>query len=106
MAEILNQWPDITRVRTSRYPWDTWTDGQIRSVKEGEDFTSSLKTFVQGLYAYGKRHDLKVEVRTAPAEGLVAFRFIADQSVVGPEAAPAADVPPAEAPVAEAAPQV
>jgi hypothetical protein len=76
VAEIIEQWPTITRTRKSIYPWDEWTDGNIRQAKEGEDFASSLKTFVQGLYAYAARHDIKVEVRTAPADGVVAFRFV------------------------------
>ena len=76
VAEILEQWPTITRTRKSIYPWDEWTDGNIRQAKEGEDFSSSLKTFVQGLYAYANRHGAKVEVRTAPADGVVAFRFV------------------------------
>jgi hypothetical protein len=86
VAEVLDTWPSITRTRSSRYPWDAWTNGQIWAVREEQDFASSLKTFVQGLYAYAKRHATKVEVRTAPTEGLVAFRFVTDeQEAVAPE---------------------
>lgn len=88
MAEVLDQWPTIQRTRQSRYPWDQWTNGQIWQVREGDDFESNLKTFVQGLYAYGKRHGLKVEVRTDPANGIAAFRFVAGgQEVAGADAA-------------------
>lgn len=86
MAEIIEQWPTITRTRKSIYPWSEWMDGNIRQATEGKDFTSSLKTFVQGLYAHAARHGVKVEVRTAPAEGVVCFRFITEAEVaVAPE---------------------
>lgn len=86
MAEVLTEWPSIVRTRQSRYPWSDWTNGQIWKVKEGEDFESNLKTFVQGLYAYGKRHGLKVEVRTDPNAGIAAFRYITDAQVATPPA--------------------
>lgn len=90
MAEVLDQWPTITRTRQSRYPWGEWTNGAIWQVREGDDFESNLKTFVQGLYAYAKRHDLKVEVRTDPTNGIAAFRFISGaQEVEVPVAAEA-----------------
>lgn len=78
MAEVINEWPDIMRnvTRKSRYPWSEWTDGQIRRVVAGEDFDSTLKTFVQGLYAYAKRHGYKVEVRQDTANDAAAFRFV------------------------------
>lgn len=88
MAEIIEQWPTITRTRKSIYPWDEWTDGQIRQVTEGSDFVSSLKTFVQGLYAYAARHGAKVEVRTAPSDGVVAFRFVPSGEVAQNGSAP------------------
>lgn len=85
MAEVLTEWPSIVRTRQSRYPWSDWTNGQIWKVKEGDDFESNLKTFVQGLYAYGKRHGLKVEVRTDPTAGIAAFRYISGtQEAVAP----------------------
>ena len=86
MARIIEEWPSITRTRASRYPWAEWTNGAIWEVREAEDFSSNLKTFVQGLYAYGKRHGMKVEVRTSPDDGVVAFRFISGAQVA---AAPA-----------------
>lgn len=92
MAQVLQEWPSISRTRQSKYPWSEWTDGEIWQVRKGEDFTSDVKTFVQGLYAYAKRHDMKVEVRTDADNDIAAFRFIAGaQSVNGQvdEAAPA-----------------
>lgn len=79
MAERVTEFPTVARQRKSIYPWDEWTDGSIWQVTEGVDFTSSLKTFVQGAYAHAKRHDLKVEVRTVTGEeghGVVVFRFV------------------------------
>lgn len=76
MAEMIHEWPSITRTRTAKYPWSEWTNGAIWQAKEGADFESTTKTFVQGLYAYGKRHGLKVEARTNAEGGLVAFRFM------------------------------
>lgn len=86
MATKIDVFPALVRQRSSIYPWGEWTDGSIWQAKEGEDFVSSLKTFVQGLYAHAKRHDLKVEVRSAPGDGVVAFRFIPSVSVVDGDA--------------------
>lgn len=86
MAEIITEWPSIVRTRKSIYPWEEWTDGNIRQASEGVDFVSSLKTFVQGLYAYAARHNVKVEVRTAPSDGVVAFRFVSDAETNGASA--------------------
>jgi len=75
MAIRIDSMPVTTRTRKSIYPWDEWTDGSIWQVTEGEDFTSSPKTFVQGCYAHAKRHGLKVEVRSV-GESVVVFRFV------------------------------
>lgn len=83
MATRVTEFPALSRARKSIYPWDEWTDGSIWQVKEGEDFTSNLKTFVQGCYAHAKRHGIKVEVRTIPDQGVVVMRFVpADAQVV------------------------
>jgi hypothetical protein len=76
VAQILQEWPTIQRTRTSKYPWDSWTNGEIWQVRAGEDFQSNVKTFVQGLYAYAKRHGMKVEVRADSDNDFAAFRFI------------------------------
>lgn len=89
MAEVLDQWPSITRTRSSKYPWSDWSNGAIWQVTAGADFDSSLKTFVQGLYAYAKRHDLKVEVRADNDQNLAAFRFVPKAQVVESEVAEA-----------------
>jgi hypothetical protein len=84
MAQVLQEWPTISRTRQSKYPWSEWTDGEIRQVRKDEDFTSDVKTFVQGLYAYAKRHNMKVEVRTDADNDIAVFRFVAGaQSVNG-----------------------
>lgn len=76
MAERVTEFPVVARTRKSIYPWAEWTDGSIWQAKVGVDFTSSVKTFVQGCYAHAKRHDIKVEVRSVPEDGIVVFRFV------------------------------
>lgn len=86
MAEVIAEWPSIVRTRSAKYPWAEWSDGQIWKVAEGEDFESNLKTFVQGLYAFAKRHSMKVEARTDVPNSTVAFRFITGPQSVTAEA--------------------
>lgn len=46
----MNYFPNKNRKvrlgRPARYPWDEWTDGQERLLREGEDFTSMAESFV------------------------------------------------------------
>lgn len=95
MAQILNEWPSISRTRSSKYPWESWTNGEIWQVRKDDDFTSDVKTFVQGLYAYAKRHDLKVEVRTDAEKEIAAFRFVAGAQIVQTDQAPVDEQAPA-----------
>jgi hypothetical protein len=89
VAAVINEWPTVSRTRKSRYPWDEWTNGSIWQAKVGEDFDTSVKTFSQGLYAYGKRHGMKTEVRTVD-DTTVAFCFFPGEQVATPAEAPAA----------------
>ena len=41
------------------YPWEVWTDGLTRKVVKGVDYECSTASFVQGIYSYGKRHNMK-----------------------------------------------
>ena len=45
----MNYFPNRNRKvrlgRPSSYPWDEWTDGQERLLREGEDFTSMAESF-------------------------------------------------------------
>lgn len=89
MAEMIDAFPAISRTRAAKYPWAEWTNGAIWKVSEGIDFESNPKTFGQGLYAFAKRHEMKVEVRTDPTNGVVMFRFLTGAQTVDsePEAA-------------------
>ena len=60
MAEKLNEF-NFTRAR-NRYDWDRLFDGNVWELKEGQDFTTDVKTIRSSVYAAARRHD--VQVRT------------------------------------------
>lgn len=53
MPKIITELPAANRgTRSSKYPWEEWFDGQAREFEQGEDFSSTIRSFT-GL-AYGK----------------------------------------------------
>lgn len=42
------------------YDWSLWDDGAVHRCVQGEDFTSTLTSFCNAAYQYGKRREYKV----------------------------------------------
>lgn len=74
MATILTQFDFQTRSgRTSKYPWDTWTDGSIWEVTRGDDYKSQSQTFRSILHSQATKIGKKV--RANVSDDRVVFQF-------------------------------
>lgn len=64
---------DLPQDARIKYPWAQWTNGNWWQARRGEDFNGDVESFRSNLYAYTKRHGLKV---TTKSEGdVVAFKI-------------------------------
>lgn len=69
MSEILDSFPDKPytkgRGRPRLYPWDDWTDGQIRELVEGRDFPPEVgvKGIQQRCITHARNQGLKVRTQ-------------------------------------------
>jgi len=50
--------------RPTRYPWDEWTDGEERILREGDDFTCMAESFVLLARRTARVRGLTVSVST------------------------------------------
>ena len=50
--------------RPARYPWNEWTDGKERLLREGQDFFSMAESFVLLCRRTARVRDLRVSVST------------------------------------------
>lgn len=84
MAEVVDEMPAGSR--SSKYPWDTWLDGQVWLV-EHEELGDSVKpgNFAAGVYNAARSRDLKATVRNT-AEGIYIQALPVDGS--SPDPAP------------------
>lgn len=72
MAEKIEAFT-IQKTRSSRYPWDEWTDGSIWRITRGEDFDVKPVSVVGTIYSKAKARGLKVTV--AYNDDSVEFQF-------------------------------
>ena len=77
MAKILKEMPRQKRVRKYTYPWDIWTDGQVRQVEKGEDYKTTKMAFVVQCQFAARQRNLKFTYVTIDeAAGVLAIQFI------------------------------
>lgn len=58
---IVQEFPAATREAT--YPWEEWTDGEIRELVKGVHFKGSVKSMRQTIGKYARSHGLKHKTR-------------------------------------------
>jgi hypothetical protein len=78
--------------RAEKYPFDTWLDGQIWQLEQGEDkdYKATNASFLTSLRGAARRRDLKLKTRVA--EDHVVIQAVAIQTQAeadAPEEAPA-----------------
>jgi|APSaa5957512493_1039668.scaffolds.fasta_scaffold02901_3 hypothetical protein len=76
MAQILESMPPTNKGRNARkYPWDTWLDGRVWLLKQGEDFhTKSLVSFRTNLYRNAATMGLRVRTSLITADASIALQ--------------------------------
>lgn len=63
MAERLTNYQFQNDRRKQKYPWKEWADGSVWRVKQGEDFTCSIKSFRTGLALHARNNGLALKTR-------------------------------------------
>jgi len=63
MSEITKDF-DFSRMGRPRlYPWDEWSDGQIRILRKGTDFDCEADSIQNGIYVYARRMGYKASTK-------------------------------------------
>lgn len=70
MAEIIDEFP-VSHHRNSKHPWDTWLDGRVWKIKQGEDCTVETDKFTRSVYAAARNRGLKARIRVLNGDTLV-----------------------------------
>jgi hypothetical protein len=68
--------------RAEKYPFDTWLDGQIWKLEQGEDkdYKATNASFLTSLRSAAKRRDLKLRTRVAEDHVIIKAEAIKSQS--------------------------
>tara|TARA_R100000306_G_C4356527_1_gene133018 strand:- start:231 stop:599 length:369 start_codon:yes stop_codon:yes gene_type:complete len=74
----------------TKYPWDSWADGNIWEVTMGVDFDCQPTSMRGILYHFAKSRGLKVQVRSIARLGKMRFRFY-NPLIEAEETAPVVD---------------
>jgi hypothetical protein len=79
LARELDEFPKRFRSPGAyKYDWETWANGKVWLLRQGEDFDVSPKSFVAHAHGTATKLGKKVAVRTVPQEDGVpalALRF-------------------------------
>lgn len=75
---ILDEFPNHMG-RTPIYPWEQWTDGQIRELVQGEDFYSEATSFRTLIHRTARRRGLKAKTRISDDKKSVIVAFYKEQ---------------------------
>lgn len=62
MASILKDYDFPNGAGRGKYPWEAWEDGEIRLLKQGEDFDSSIASMTSSIYGRAKKQGLTAKV--------------------------------------------
>jgi hypothetical protein len=78
MAEVLEDFSFTNRAEgfPVRYDWDSWLDGQVWKLKQGEDFTISLVNLRNSVFVAASKRNLKVRTTTNKEEGTVIIQAL------------------------------
>lgn len=61
---------EFTPTGRPKYPWQSWTDGQIWRLSRGTDFKVGRESMRQAVYDWARRKGMKVTVHHAGDEDL------------------------------------
>jgi hypothetical protein len=61
MAEVLKTMPK-RKGRATLHPWGEWSDGQVRKIKQGEDYPGKTEAMRVRLYSKARELGKKLEI--------------------------------------------
>ena len=79
MAELLEDF-DFSkrgsgRGRPEKYPWDSWTNGEIWKISYGSDFDCKAENIQGALFSAARKRNLRVQTKKLD-EKTVVFQFM------------------------------
>jgi len=75
MARILNDFEFASSGTRESHPWNIWTDGKTRELKQGEDFQCKPTTICTMARGYAKKHSMKVRISFKKDSDRVVLQF-------------------------------
>jgi hypothetical protein len=69
---------EVYHVPYERYPWDNWSDGTVRVVTHGVDFSCSIASFRTVAHAWARNHGMKLQttvIRREDEPDQLRFKF-------------------------------
>lgn len=75
MAELLKTMPQ-RKARATVHPWGEWTDGQVRKIKQGEDFSGKLEPMRVRLYSKARELGKKLEILVDRKDETITFQML------------------------------
>ena len=72
MAKTIRSFDFATR-KTTKYPWDKWTDGRIWQIQRGVDFERPAVSFVANIHQLARTR--KLSVRVSQSGDTITFQF-------------------------------
>lgn len=71
MGQVLKSFPAKKPGRPVTYPWDEWTDGQVRRLFRGEDFQANPKSFRVTIHRTAKNRALKAKTHIESDDAII-----------------------------------
>ena len=82
MAEIVTDESfQENRGASLKYPWAEWSDGQVRKLTKGIDFTCEVENLQNAVYSWARRHDLKGRTSLASHDQVIVQMLPRDTSL-------------------------
>ena len=78
MSKVVSDFPLIPRSNRGgvrKYPWEEWSDGQVRMLTKGEEFSTSLKVMRLSIAGRARSIGKKSRCVTDKENGVLYFKI-------------------------------